>query len=285
MESGQNNCFPWILRRFNVRLCRKDKKEKGAVIVEASIALPVFMFAIITILSIVNICYVQAKMQIAVNSTAKEMSQYFYLYGLAGLDDAQQDLHNKTLDADTKITDVLDGSSEFLNAIGSTDKAVKSTVSDPTSAKNNVNTIKDAYRSGKSGVSKVSNTAKEIAADPQSFIMGVAAIVAEGGIEEVKTALAGPIAKMFCEKHLQTSNSSTEQFLKHLKIVPKGGSYYDGIDFSKSRFCVEGTSKIIVVAKYQIHVIDFFGLDIRFNFEQCGETSAWFGSTSAQQEE
>ena len=35
------------------------KNENGAIIVEASIMLPLFMFAIITVLSIVNICYAQ----------------------------------------------------------------------------------------------------------------------------------------------------------------------------------------------------------------------------------
>lgn len=261
---------------------KNENRERGAVIVEASIALPIFMFMIITILSIINICYVQAKVQVAVNSTAKEMSQYFYLYGLAGLDEAQQNLHDKTLIADGQINEVLNGTSELLNAVNTTKGAVSSTVANPSSAKANVNIIKDAYGKGKVGAGQVSETAKQIANDPQSFIMGVAAIIAEGGVEQIKTTLASPIAKMFCEKHLRTDTISTEKFLKGLRVVPKGNSYYDGIDFSKSRFCVEGTSKIIVVARYQIHVIDFFGMNIKFNFEQCGETSAWFGKSSAK---
>lgn len=40
----------------------KLKKESGSVTIEATISLSSFMFAIVTILTIVNICVVQAKM-------------------------------------------------------------------------------------------------------------------------------------------------------------------------------------------------------------------------------
>lgn len=39
----------------------RNNRDKGAIVVEASIALPVYVFVIFTILSIVNICYAQAK--------------------------------------------------------------------------------------------------------------------------------------------------------------------------------------------------------------------------------
>lgn len=63
------------------------QRERGAVVAEATIALTAFVFAIYLILSIVDICYVQAKMGIALNSAAKEMSQYAYLYDAFGLDE------------------------------------------------------------------------------------------------------------------------------------------------------------------------------------------------------
>lgn len=58
----------------------KRKREKGAIVIEATISLTVFIFAILTILSLVDIAYVQAKMSVALNSAAKEISQYSYLY-------------------------------------------------------------------------------------------------------------------------------------------------------------------------------------------------------------
>ncbi len=40
----------------------KFKKENGSVTIEATISLSAFMFAIVTLLTIVNICVVPAKM-------------------------------------------------------------------------------------------------------------------------------------------------------------------------------------------------------------------------------
>lgn len=73
-------------------LIRKLKSESGSVTVEATISLSAFMFAIVTILTIINICIVQARVSYAINTTAKEISQYSYLYALTGLNDSQAGL-------------------------------------------------------------------------------------------------------------------------------------------------------------------------------------------------
>ena len=42
----------------------RENNDEGAIVVEASIAVPVYAFIIFTILTLVNICYAQAKVQI-----------------------------------------------------------------------------------------------------------------------------------------------------------------------------------------------------------------------------
>ncbi len=79
--------------RSEKRMIRKNRKEKmkkkygqeGAVIIEAAIALPVFMFMMITLYSIIQIAYVQARMTIAVDAAAKELAQYAHVYFATGL--------------------------------------------------------------------------------------------------------------------------------------------------------------------------------------------------------
>lgn len=66
---------------------KKQNRERGAIVVEATIALTTFIFMIFTILSVVDICYVQSKMAVALNSASKEMSQYAYLYYTLNLDE------------------------------------------------------------------------------------------------------------------------------------------------------------------------------------------------------
>ncbi len=74
-----------MLKAF-IQKQKKEKREHGAIIVEATIALSTFIFAMFTIYSVINVCYVQSKMAVALNSAAKEMSQYAYLYSTLGLD-------------------------------------------------------------------------------------------------------------------------------------------------------------------------------------------------------
>lgn len=55
---------------------RRIKNENGAVTIEAMIALTAFLFAFIMIYSIITLCRAQARIQIALNDTAQEISQY-----------------------------------------------------------------------------------------------------------------------------------------------------------------------------------------------------------------
>lgn len=75
------------MKRLFEKLKKPKTGERGAVVVEATICLSAFVFALFLILSVVDICYVQAKIGIALNSAAKEMSQYAYLYDALDLYD------------------------------------------------------------------------------------------------------------------------------------------------------------------------------------------------------
>ena len=86
---------------------RKFRDESGSVTVEATISLSAFMFAIVTILTIVNICVVQAKMSIAINATAKELSHYSYLYSLTGIPGGQAKLAEAAANTEGDINGVL----------------------------------------------------------------------------------------------------------------------------------------------------------------------------------
>jgi len=103
-------------------LSENKKRENGAIIVEATMVLPFFMFAIIMILSIVDICYVQAKMGIAINAAAKEMSQYGYLYTTLHLDEHMSGEGGKS-------SEIMGSLSEILNSISEETKSVSAELS------------------------------------------------------------------------------------------------------------------------------------------------------------
>lgn len=61
--------------------------QRGAVIVEASLALPFFMFAIYTLLSVIQMSYAQARMAVALDSATKQVAEYTHIYFALGLDE------------------------------------------------------------------------------------------------------------------------------------------------------------------------------------------------------
>lgn len=93
------------------------KSEEGAVIVEAVISLSAFMFAIATLYCIYFPCVAQAKIGTALNNTAKEISEYSYIYGLTGLNDSQADISMGGGAADSTIKSSLDGAKDLFSTL------------------------------------------------------------------------------------------------------------------------------------------------------------------------
>lgn len=253
----------------------RQKSEKGAVVVEASISLTVFMFFIVTILSIVNISAAQAKIGLALNATAKEISQYSYLYSLTGLDAVQSENFEGTAETRVSIDNVLGGITTMYNSLG-TVKDVGSTMGDSADIGQDFETIIDELNSTNASAEQVYNELSNIAGNPQSYIIGAAKL----GLNEITDAaksklIAGPLTKIFIQKHLRSSAAeSCETYLKRLGIVPKG-SYLNGIDFSESVIFLNGSDNIILVADYEIEVIKLLNHEIKLHFVQSAATKAW----------
>ena len=99
------------------------KREKGAIVAEATIALTAYIFAIYMVLSIVSICFVQAKMGVALNAAAKEMSQYAFLYETLNLSKHMSGEGGKSSEIMDSFATVLNkiskGTSNFSSDISS----------------------------------------------------------------------------------------------------------------------------------------------------------------------
>lgn len=256
--------------------------EKGAIIVEATIALPVFMFAIVTLLTIVNICFAQSKIGVAVNTTAKEISQYSYLYGLTGLNQKQAAMYEEGQYAKNNIDETLNGVEGLFSAASGIGGAVNEAVSDPSQIQTAYGKITEEYENGSSSVQNIQNQIAAISSDPKAFILGSAKLFGSNAIDWVKSkAIAEPLAKVFVKKHLvDTEGGDCEAFLKHLGVVPKNGSYFNGLDFGDSVVFLNGSDEIRIIVNYDIQVIKLLNLDIKLSFTQCGATKAWFSGVS-----
>ena len=94
----------------------RKENENGAIVVEATISLSVFIFVIFTILSIVNICYIQAKMSTALDTAAREISQYSYLYFKGEFDKKVGSMMAAGADAGAKVDTIAKGVGDFIDA-------------------------------------------------------------------------------------------------------------------------------------------------------------------------
>ncbi|WP_294899821.1 hypothetical protein [uncultured Eubacterium sp.] len=156
----------------------KKKNQDGAVVIEATLSLSAFMFLIVTILSITNICLVQAKMGTMVHGIAKQVSNYTYLYSMTGLDDKEKDLSSGADQARTSLEKITDDSKSVYERI-----------------------------------EEIGNVAFD-----REFWNSFVKLILEQGINESKGLLLDKICKDIAEDRLVSSGQDADSYLHRLGI-------------------------------------------------------------------
>lgn len=240
-------------------------REKGAIVVEATISLSAFMFAIFTILSIVNCCFVQARISVALNTAAKEISQYSYLYYALGVNNLESEFNKGTEDSKQLATDTIDGLGVFMSSLSGASASAQSGDFDKM-----INEINTGKNTAQSVAKKYSNAIND---DPKGFILGMGKMATNELKEEGKVMLAQMLAKAFMEKNLKSDkNDDADSYLKSYGVVDG----MDGLDFNYTTFLAYGNSnEIQLVVTYDIQVIKLLNFDYKFTIRQCSKTTAW----------
>lgn len=252
-------------------------QENGSVTIEATIALSAFMFAIVTVLTIVNIYIVQARISYAINQTAKEISQYSYLYALTGINEAHGNIVENGKQDTEAATQLLEDLNEVYNEIEGLASSGKSSDID-------IASVGEQWENVKTGSEAIYNDIEDIAQDPKSVIFGVAKLAAGGAMDMAKSRLiAEPLSKALCKKHLvSTKDGDVEASLKFYGVVPTGtGSYYDALDFSNSSLFPNGSNEIIVNVVYDVKIIALLPIDFSFTFNQTAITHGWLAGSAS----
>lgn len=257
----------------------KGKSENGAVIVEATFVIPMIIFLVITLMGVANMCAAQAKVQIAINSAAKEISSYSYLYGLTGANEKRAELNSKGESGKASTNEAISGVKSIYSSLSSV-----SEIADDISNKgvsDAVGTLSDANDGIASGTSSLQNAYNTIKKNPKEYLISMASATGDLAINKGAGIVVGALAKFFAEKHLETPYMSANQYLAHLGVV----NGFEGINFSCTRYCDSGlTDEIMVVAIYDIKPIQFFKIDVKYHIVQTGITTAWFGQSAASKE-
>lgn len=245
---------------------RKDR-ERGAVVVEGIISLTTFMFAIFTILSIVNICYIQARMSNALNSAAKEISQYSFFYYKFGIDkiESKNSQSDEVKESRELADNTVAGVGQLMDSLTSANNHLESGEFD--------DLVKD-IQGGRSNVDgMVDQWADAIADDPKGFVIGMGKMMGNELAQEGKSLLCEVLAKAFMKKNLKAyPEDDPERFLHAYRVV----NGMKGLDFEYTTFLQDGVSnEIQIVVTYDVRVLQLLNLDFDFTFRQCVKTTAW----------
>lgn len=242
------------------------RKERGAIVVEATVALTAFIFMILTILSVVNVCYAQAKIAVSLNSAAKEISQYSYLYYVTGLNKLDQKSSDGTEGSVDLAKHTIDGVDTFMDALTTAGNSLES---------GDFDSLVSAVEQGKGTVdSLVTEYGDAIGDDPRGFVIGMGKMALSESKEVLKSQVfAKTLAKSFMKKNLRaTPGDDPDAFLKRLHVV----NGMDGLDFQYSTLMAHGKSnEIQLVVTYKVKLIQLLNLDFDFTIRQCSKTRAW----------
>ncbi|HJA80209.1 MAG TPA: hypothetical protein H9776_00310 [Candidatus Mediterraneibacter intestinipullorum] len=259
-------------------MLRIFRNESGSVTIEATISLSTFMFAIVTILTIVNISMAQARISYALNTTAREISQYSYLYSLTGLKESQEKLYNAGISDTEGLSQVFSDINEVYNEIQNLGETGSQTPNDIDGIMSAWESVNGSIDNIDQAIGSLESNLSSIADDPKSLMFGIAKLAANEGFDLAKSRLiAAPLAKVMVQKHLvSTDGGSVDEYLKFLGVVPSAtGSYIDGLDFSQSTLFPNGSNEIRLNVTYDIEVIPLLPLDFTFHFNQTAVTHGW----------
>lgn len=264
------------------KLFEKSNSEKGMVTIEATIALTTFLFAFMMIFSIITICRAQAKMQVALNNTAQEISQYSYIYGMTGLDETLADFQTEANNTKSEVNGLVGNTInvfEGIQALGDDAKSVD--VGNVDSMLQSWDTISQDLKTTQSDFTAVKQQIEEMAKDPQKLLFGMAKLIGSETLEVAKSrVIAEPVTRALIQKHLKrTENDSADAYCRSVGIVPGSylgtTSYFNGIDFSNSTLFPYGSAEITLIATYKVKLLQLLPIDIEFTITQSATTRGW----------
>lgn len=249
-----------------------NKDQRGSLTVEAAIVLPIFICAVLTIGFFTKIVYTHEIIQHAITEAVNEMASSSYLYYTSGV----QDIDNTV---DSELEDKKQRSQEHLDSITDCYKELNDSIGELKSNSQNIyeglgkgdiggivesiDGINSHGKNIKDNVEEVQSVIKDIAEDPKSEMISIAALIAKTGYDKGKTAIGNQLIGYYVSKR-----GLTDERLKRLNI--------EKLDFSKSSY-FKGDEDIDVIVKYKVDI----PLPIKFvsyiQIVQRATARAWMG--------
>jgi hypothetical protein len=224
-----------------MRLIKRIFKEQcGSLTVEATLSVPIFMFAFLLLISFANQARTESIVQHSISQTAKELSTYFYLTDKTKMPSYSSGV---TADATKKFAQNFLSLSKLPQFDDSPQKN-----SSPNLSKNK-----------KDSTSQLLNSLVDL-------------VINKGGQELLSRTLVQPYCQLKFEENLKLGGSK-KQIDEHLKSlqIDNGGN---GLDFSDSKILLDGKT-IEIVVTYQVKSMFPMIFNRERTVRQIASTAAW----------
>ena len=266
---------------------KSRNRQKGSVSVEATLSLTIFVFFMISLVCLINVCRVQSKVSNALHLAAMDISNISYLYYITGMYDADTAIQTAAKEASGKLVekikpvdDVLDNTETLFGLIGSGGTLAVETVKNPSQIGDTLDELRRMKEEGnsevdalKSNFGSIQEQAKDIAKDPAGFVKLMVQSGIGEGMDVVKNLLAGVFAKSLMEEHISAGDTvgDVDAYLKSLGVEDG----LSGMSFmASSLFAGDDNTDINLVVMYRVNIFPLFNLPT-IPFAQSASTRAW----------
>lgn len=243
----------------------------GYIVVETVGAFVPFLLLVISILSLVNIATVQARVHHALTQTANTLSMYSYTLEVLGVANSLTALDNKANRVESEANAFRNDVSSVINGIGS------------------LSGIDGAIASGGSAVDRAYSWAEQAAGDPKESLQ----LLMNFPLNELRGQVFELLARPLVGRYLANGSMSGDEYLRSAGVVnTNSGSRRAGVDaleFYQFRNMGLGNSVLIdrngnvkLVVEYEIEY-RFAGLPLPFGptlkISQTVITKAWLNGS------
>lgn len=234
----------------------KVNKQRGSITVEATLFLPLFFLAFISIYNLVYFARAQLIVQYAADQAAKEVAQYSYILEKTGILDSLDGLNTKASDFETEI----DALREQLDTIQEAGE----------NALSGENIEENMAQAGAAG-QKVYDQIEGYVQDPSSFISGVLNVLKRDSINGLSSYMVNTVAKSCVMKQMSIAGGGIDPVVYEEKLG------ISDMTMSKTVWCRNKTRDIkIVVDFYMNNRVPFFEMAPR-HYRVCASTRVWSG--------
>lgn len=265
----------------------RARTQSGAAVVEGIISFVCFLFVLFTILNVVNYCRAQALISNAVDSAAKEMSQYAYFYKMSGLQKLSEEVSVNSQNGAANLNDIIGTVDTLYKSVGTaandsvegytnTMNAVSSGTVGLEDVQNTLQNLSNDMRDINTGMNSVMNAFSRVGNDPMLYMRSLAALAANDALDGAKTYLiAAPLARLFMAKHFGESMNDASEALKKLGVVDG----LDGMNFNASTiFSSSAPDEVHIVVYYRLQLLQVFEFaEVKLSICKEARTTAWLG--------